>query len=357
VADAARRYVLKPLSSTRVISGVVVCLLLASVLTWISGNLSARFEHRAEVIQNQNTIFRGRAATDYVIDGEVRGGHGSPYYYGLLQNRVLFPSLLVGTTEALQGRRSESQVYLLLTYTFAFLGLLTFCLIALSFGLSLSQMLMAMLCLAVQMIVRFKDGWEHPTDFPDLAFTALMLLCVLKQWRLALVALIVVMSFNLESGVFACVIWFCVYAVSKWHVSRKELSFSALLGLLAVGLNTALRFAFGGPTALLYTRLEELQRAPTTVVEALTRLDNHPAWAWPVFLAAAYVIPGVWMLEHRQHADAKVKRLLLASLVIAGIVSVTAVTSELRDWSTSMTTFTFAAVYMVAAGRRDWAAN
>jgi hypothetical protein len=270
----------------------------------------------------------------------------------MLQARVFFPALLVGTTEALHGRLSESQVYLFLNYTFAFLGLLTFCVIALWFGLSLSQMLMAMLCLSIQMLVRFNDGWEHPTDFPDLAFTGLMLLCIFKQWRLALVALIVLMSFNLESGVFASVIWFFMYAVSKWRVSWKELSFSAFLGFLAIALNTALRFAFGGPTALLYTRVEQLQTAPGTVLEAFTHMDRNPVWTWPVLLAAAYVIPGIWMFEHRQYADAKVKRLLLASLVIGPIVSVSGIPSELRDWSTSMSAYTFAGMYLAALAAR-----
>jgi hypothetical protein len=327
---------------------VVVCLLLASVLTWISANLSPRFDHRAEAIQNQNTILAGKAATDYVVDGEVRGANNSPYYYGMLQARVFFPALLVGTTEALGGRLSESQVYLLLNCTFAFLGLLTFCVIALSFGLTLSQMLMAMLGVSIQRIVGFKEGWEHPTDFPDLAFTALMLLCVFNKQRLALITVIVIMSFNLESGVFASVIWFFMYAVSKWRVSWTELSFSALLGFLAIALNTALRFAFGGPTALLYTRVQELQHAPATILSSITRFGPNPFWAWPVFLAAAFVIPGVWMFEHRQHADEKVKRLLLASVVIGAVVSVTGILSELRDWSTSMTTFTFAGVYLAA---------
>jgi hypothetical protein len=57
--------------------------------------VSARFDHRAEVIQNQNTIFDGRAATNYVIDGDVRAANDSPYYYGLLKNRMFFPALLM----------------------------------------------------------------------------------------------------------------------------------------------------------------------------------------------------------------------------------------------------------------------
>jgi hypothetical protein len=169
---------------------------LALVVAWAS--LALRIGTRADTIQNMSNILHGQP----LVFGEA---HSSvhPFY-----NRILFPSLLLGTSKGI-GVLSEGQWYILLRLASCIFGLGAFawtCRQALQ--ASTARMQFATALMAVATITAFVFPWEDPTDVIDLGAQALAVAAALGGRFVVCLAIAVVFSANRESAAYAGIIWF-----------------------------------------------------------------------------------------------------------------------------------------------------
>jgi len=89
--------------------------------------------------------------------------------------------------------------------------------------------------LAYELVFTFAQGWEHPTDFPDVALTGLWLWAAMAGRRWGLLAVALGAAFNRESAAFAGVLWLVLYGFTvRWTARLSELAFGILIVTLVV---------------------------------------------------------------------------------------------------------------------------
>jgi hypothetical protein len=322
---------------------------LAIFLCFISNNLNPRFQHRAETIQQQLAILQGQP---YAFDGV-------PTYYGAFQNRVLFPLALRGAVSLgpLDSARAIGPTYLVLVLATAFGALLVFWyLLRKQAGASPKLAAAGLGLLAYECVFTFNQGWEHPSDFPDVAFTALLLWAALSHRRLSLLALTLVAGLNRESAVFAGVLWCCLYAwTAPARLRARELAFGAAVSGIGFLFVVGVRWYLGGARAVSDGNFSEIPVALTKIANDLS-VALHPTPAsWPILLLAMLALPGVWLWWNRAQIDERHGQLLVASGVIFLISVVFGQLSELRDFLTTIVIVAYVAVAVEARvqGRRS----
>lgn len=309
---------------------------LALLTVFVSVNLAGRFDHRAEIIQQQFAILAGGP---YPING-------TPNDVGAYQNRVMFPLALQVGVEL--GVGSVGEWYLLLR-------LATACLAFSVLWLLLRQVAHAQPRLAIiglgllsyELIFTFSQGWEHPTDFPDVAVTCLWVWSTLTRQSRTTLALCVLAAFNRESAAFAGVLWIAVNGFSSaGKIQRRQIGFGVLLSAASYVAVLAIRWIFGGPNAVVNnTNVSDLLGTLPRFVETSRAFLTHPTpWSWPVLLVAMAVIPLGWIWTNRAWLRSRETRMLVAAAAIAILSLPFSSLDEPRDFMTSVVLVLFVAV-------------
>ena len=324
--------------------GAALSACFAIITCFVSNNLGARFEHRQETIQMQLAILEGRP---YVLDGSL-------VYFGGFQNRVLFPLVLKGTSswgEAV-GVGSIGQWFLALELITAFAAfVVVWQLLRKHAGASPKLAAVGLGLLTYELIFTFNQGWEHPTDFPDVAFTALMLWAAIARQRAALFVIAVLAALNRESAVFGGFLWCVLHAFdSRLRLQPIELAFGALVSLSAFICALGVRLYLGGVAALAQGNFDDFAHSMARLTNDLAAVLHPNPSSWPVLLAAMIAVPGIWIWWNRARIRERDKRLLVSAAVIFIISVVFGQLPELRDFITSIVLVVF-----VAAASEGWA--
>jgi hypothetical protein len=223
-----------------IVTACALAIAFAVFTCFVSMNIEPRFLHRGETIRQQMAILAGQ---DFELNGV-------PTYFGSLQNRVLFPLALKAVSSVGQPL-SMSQWYLALRLTTAVgAALLVWWLLRSQAGARPKLAAVGLGVLAYEMVFTFNHGWEHPTDFPDVALTTLWLWAVLKRRHWAAVAVAAVGALNRESAAFAGVVWVVLYGVTeRFRLRLPEVAFGTFLSGAAYACVLAARWVFGGARA------------------------------------------------------------------------------------------------------------
>jgi hypothetical protein len=321
----------------------------AVLVGFVSTNLNSRFEHRAETIQQQFAILAGGP---YPIDGVFTE-------VGAYQNRVLFPLGL----EALSGLTAGSvgQWYLLLRLATAFGAFITsWYLLRRRTNARRMVAAVGLGLLAYELVFTFAQGWEHPTDFPDVALTGLWLWAAMAGRRWGLLAVALGAAFNRESAAFAGVLWLVLYGFTvRWTARLSELAFGILASVASYALVLGIRWSCGGSTDLTHnTNALDFAGTLPRLWEAVTHFLEHPTpWSWPVLMLAMVALPGLWIWVNRSYIGAREWRVLIASVAILVLSLPFASLDEPRDFMTSIVLVIFVAVAGEAARERCVSGN
>jgi hypothetical protein len=311
---------------------------LAVFVCYVSNNLHPRFEHRSETIAEQVAVLAGES---YPINGV-------PTYFSVFQNRVIFPLALAATTGVTGrlGLGGIGQWYLLVRLGAACCAFLIFWYLLRRVARAEPVIAGAgMGLLAYELVFTFNHGWEVTSDFPDVAFTALMLWATLthRRWSLLLVA--VLASFNRESSIFAGVIWLFLHGIGpRWRLRLPEIAFSLLLIVVSYATVLGVRWWFGGAKALSAVNLEYGSSSWGRLVEAVDAVLKQPSLSsWPVLLLAAVTVPGLWLYRNRDRLGAQLRRLVLLAGVLFLLSVVFGTPNELRIYMTSLVVLAYVA--------------
>jgi len=323
------------------VPAAVLSLALAVFVCYVSNNLHPRFEHRSETIAQQVAILAGEP---YPIDGV-------PTYFSVFQNRVVFPLALAATT-AVMGRLGlggVGQWYLLVRLGAAFGAFFVFWFLLRRVARAGPVIAGAGLgLLAYELVFTFNHGWEVTSDFPDVAFTALMLWAALAYRRWALLLVAVLASFNRESSIFAGVFWLVLYGLGpRWTVRPREVAFGLLLIVVSYATVLGVRWWFGGAKALSAVNLQYGADSAGRLLDAAGEVLKQPSpSSWPVLLLAALAVPALWLYRNRDWLGATERRLVLLAVVLLPLCVVFGTPSELRIYTTAFVVL----VYVATAG-------
>ncbi len=289
---------------------------LAIFSCFISGNLNARFQHHAETVYDQFAILKG---IPYHIDGKEEE-------FPQFQSRVLFPLLLNGLTK--MNLMSDSQSFIFLRITTAFIAYLAFFLVCTQVeGMPVKTAGLGAGALAYAMVFTFNHGWEHPTDFLDVAFFSVFLWLALQRRRAVLALVVFLATLNHQTAAFAGVVWFSLWGLEpqlkpKW----REVAYSGALVIGSYAVSTALKFWFGGRGQSVGYVIDGWLTIPQ-FIDAL----RHPTpYQWPILLVAMVLPVSLWLWSNRTVVQGEVRRLVWASLFIVALGSPIAYWSELR---------------------------
>jgi hypothetical protein len=318
----------------------------AILVTFVSNNLAARFAHRAETIQQQFAILQGQP---YPIDGV-------PVYFGAFQNRVFFP-LLLQSFATLGGGNAAwiGASYLLLMLASAFGAFLAFfCLLRAQTEASPKLAAAGLGLLAYELVFTFNQGWEHPSDFPDVGLTSLLLWAAVAHRRLSLLLLTMLASLNRESSLFAGVLWCSLYAFRpRIALQPRELAFGAAVSGLGWLVVTSARWYFGGLQAVSDGNLRDIPVVLTKLAHDFNDLFHLTPSSWPILLLGMVLLPLVWLWGNRREVRERDWRLLGASAAIFAVSLVFGQISELRDFLTNIVVVSFVVVAVEARAARS----
>jgi hypothetical protein len=311
-----------------VLTALLWSLCLAVFTCFVSNNLHPRFQNRAETIEEQLAITRGDS---YSIGSKET-------YFAEFQNRVLFGFALslAGSMKLLR----LSQWYLVLRFLTAFAAFFLFWQLSTKHGkANTTASFAAMGLLAYCMIFTFNHGWEHPTDFLDIAFmTGFLGLTLQNRWGfLALLTLIA--SFNRESSAFAGVVWFFFHGFSaKGRPRVKHLIAGCALTLLALATVVSLRYLFGGEKALARQTFG-LFWMPEMVRESL----KNPLAGWITLLLAMAAPLALWLGAQWESINPSNRRLVASGIAVAMVSGSFSVMMELRTFLPAVTILLYVA--------------
>jgi hypothetical protein len=201
--------------------------------------------------------------------------------------------------------------------------------------------------LTYELVFTFAQGWEHPTDFPDVALTGLWLWAAVAGRRWGVLAIAVAAAFNRESAAFAGVLWLVLYGFSgRWTPRIPEVAFGILLSVASYATVLGIRWFFGGARSLTQnTNVDDVAGTLPRLTEAVTRFLEHPTpWSWPVLLIAMAALPGLWIWVNWSCLGRRERRVLLAAVVILVLSVPFSNLDEPRDFMTSVVLVVFVAV-------------
>lgn len=307
----------------------------------VAVNLHERVKSRGEVIQQQFAILEGKPL---LVAGEYLGYQDWSMSW---RNRVIFP-LTLKAAASLGGLKVEFW-YLLLRYAWAVSALWIAGLVLLRETGRRDVMALGLGILGYLLLPTFLTNWmECPSDFPDLAFSALFCWAVAEGRRWSLLALAVGASFNRESAVFAGVLWFFVHGwKGGLKLDWKESIFSGAICMASIASVVLMRsWTTGLPPSLYQARADDMAKVLEFVLESLKKPSPHsfiPLAALNVALLCAVLWP------RRKHFQDLDRRFLLAGLAIFVISLRFGALNELRVFIPVWTLFAFIAARVVAA--------
>ena len=290
-----------------VLLGALLSLALGLVTTVISGQLTGRFENRADTVTMERSHLHSGGYS-------IGGGHHWPKRS---QNRVLFPLALEGLVAlGWPPVRSYSELRLL-TAWLAF---------ATIYGVARrlapddpSTAAGAAIVAALATIASFNFPYEIASDFPDLAFTAVGVLVVYERriWAALLVSCL--MSANRESSLFIGLMWVGLGGRAQlWR--GLGLITTAWLVVSVLRYITAGTDGLVGPTLPLRDTFEataDFMRAPRMA-------------GWPVLGASMAGVLLGWLVPRWPRMSAAGRRLVWTAGVVVLITAVMARLDELR---------------------------
>jgi hypothetical protein len=315
---------------------VTVSAAFAMLVGFVSTNLDPRFAHRPEVIQQQFAILAGGP---YPIDGVFSE-------VGAYQNRVLFPLALAFLAGL--GFGAVGAWYLVLRLTTAFGAFLAvWYLLRRQGGASPRLAAVGIGLLAYELVFTFSQGWEHPTDFPDVALTSLWVWAALTRRRWTVLVVALVAAVNRESAAFAGVLWLVLYGFDAcWKPRPRELAFAGLLSGASYATVLGARWLFGGAAILRQnTNVADVLDTLPRLTGEVTAFAAHPTpWSWPLLMLAMLVLPAMWIWINRSGVRRRERRVLLGSTIIALLSLPFSSLDEPRDFMTSIVLTVFVAV-------------
>jgi hypothetical protein len=312
-------------------TGLLPSLYFSVFTCYVSNNLHSRFEHREETIQKEFSILDGKP---FILDGK-------PTYFPEFQNRVLFATVLKMLTIVSSAR--PGQLYLFLKLSTALLAFFSFWLLVTTHGaFNLRIAALGMSALAYTLIFEFNHGWEHPTDFPDVMFTALFILISVNHRMIILIFITVLSCFSRESAVFAGTIWFFLYGLNrKFQLRFFECVYSIMLCLGSYAVILAIRYSYAGMQGI--TRFQTLNLKNIWPLFIKPILQHPTPSSWP-FLLLGMITPIVWwMISNRKFISQGDTRLLMAATMMSIISTTLASINELRIFIPSTTILVFVA--------------
>jgi hypothetical protein len=325
--------------------GGLLAVCLATVTCLISRYLPERYLHREEALKVQLAIL---AAEGYQYNDRP------PVYYPEFQNRILFPLLLAACSRL--GILSLEEWYLLLRFASGVLAYLVFWWVLIRVGRAdLKSAALGLAVLTYCLLFTYNHGWEHPTDFFDLLFTALFLWSCLGKRRWATLLLVLLASCNRESSPFAGVLWFFLRGFNeqrKWNFT--EVLFAAALCCVGYGTVLGLRRLLGGNQAT-PSQTVAILLFPNFVYEFFhpSTLESY----WPIQMVGMFLPVYLWARFRRAWRTDELFRLQCAGIVIALITATFAIMKELRVFIPSLTVLIFTCTALEARSRLASAAS
>jgi hypothetical protein len=317
---------------------------LAIFSSFISANLHSRFEHHPEAVSNQFAILKG---LPHHIDGQEK-------VFPQFQSRVLFPLLLKGLTET--HLMSASQSFIFLRITTAFIGYLVFFIVCIQFeGMPVKHAALGAGVLAYTLVFTFNHGWEHPTDFLDVAFFSAFLGLALQRRPIVFALAVFLGTLNHQTAAFAGVIWFFLWGLDERELQLKwqGVAFSSGLVIGSYAVSTAVKFLFGGRGQSAGYVIDGW----ATIPEFIGFLRHPTPYGWPVLLVAMVVPVILWLWSNRAFVQGDLRRLVQASLCIVLLSSPVAFWTELRSvFLVPVLIATFAATVAEARMQRKFVA-
>lgn len=301
------------------------------LLTPVATGLYERVRTREESIQHQHAILSG---DQFLFGGKL--GPMDPW-----RNRVLFP-ITLQCSEQLGGLTSE-QWYLLLRYLWGGVCYGTAFVVFFRISGRLEPALGGLALITLMTLPTFvTKGWDCPSDYPDVAFTALFLWAVSerRRWSLLLIALASVL--NRESGAFAGVVWFIA---RSWQGGIRcnwaEAAFAAMVSASSYGLASVVR------VWMTVNRAGEIQNTDGIGFVFRSFADYlrapHPQ-GWPLMLVATIAAPGGLLWARRASLDSYDRRLISSAIIIALLSVPFGAINEIRIFLPSWTIVSFTCV-------------
>lgn len=306
---------------------------LALAVCWVSGNLNGRFQHREEVVSQQLAILQGKPM---YFDG---GPGDLPEFH----NRILMPSLIVASTRT--GVGSAQQWFIV--WRFVSAGIMFMVFLRLTQFASFEWQTIGVALLALVLVLSFGHPWEHPTDFPDVAFTAGFCALALANRHWALFFLALAAATNRESAAFAGVIWAFVHGRSAGRgFNWKEIVRGMLISVVTYAEVLLLRQLFGVPGSK-QSQLLGIVHLPAVVAGFLQRPTPY---AGPILLAAILAPIALLLMRCRASLQPAEHGLLAASCAVFGVSLVFGNLAELRVF---LPVFTIHLYVITLAGSRS----
>jgi hypothetical protein len=188
---------------------------------------------------------------------------------------------------------------------------------------------MGMGALAYVLVFEFNHGWEHPTDFQDVTFTLGFIWASLQRRWMSLALITVVACFSRESAVFAGVIWFCLYGLTReWTLRVFDTAYALALCAGSYLTIIGIRYLFGGTQAL--ARLQTLNIENIWPLFLKPVLSDPTPSSWPVLLVVMFGPLLLWLFANRRIMCDWHRRLLAAALSVGFISLMLASIEELR---------------------------
>ena len=290
---------------------VVLSGCLAIFSCFISANLSGRFEHRPESVNHQFAILNGLPHRE------------EPPQF---QSQVLFPILLSGVTK--MHLMSDLHSFIVLRIITAFIAYLVFFLVCTQVeGMPVKTAGIGAGALAYALVFTFNHPWEHPTDFPDVAFFSIFLGLALQRRPVLLALVVLLATLNHQTAAFAGVIWLAMWGLeSKLKPRWREVAYSCALVVGSYAVSTAVKFWFGGKGQ----SVGYMMNGWLTIEKFIDALRHPTPYQWPILLVAMVLPVSLWLWSNRAAVQGDVRQLIWASLLIVALGAPIVYWSELR---------------------------
>lgn len=264
------------------------------------------------------------------------------------QNRILVPALTALAMKIAPVGFSDRSLWHILRFlaaTVSFAAL--YAAVSHTTGSRLRALISVGLVTFAYLWTPMTDPGENPSDFFDIAFTALIVWLALAEKPFALLLVVILASMNRESAAFAGIVWIAVTYMR--HGARDLTKYLPALAYMAVSVSLVWGLRYG-------LAHEFHPRQLLGAVESLHRWRAyfHPTGVTPMFAATALVFFAVLRLMPRPWT-ADQKATMGAAVVCALITAVFGIWTELRIWLPCWVMLSFTAV--ISGNRqsdRDW---
>jgi hypothetical protein len=319
------------------VSCILMALSLAICTNFVSSAMGDRFVHMRETVQNQRNMLKGQPT---LLDGE-------PKVFPQFYNRLLFPGIFwIVSRAGIFPRDTES--YLFTRFFNALALFLTFLLIVKrAFRADFRIAVIGAGLVMYAYIFTFNHAWEITSDYFDGIFTCLFLLLALERKHALLFAITILASFNRESSVFAGVLWFVLYGVSRTRrIQWRETLYAAALCISSYAAVIGIRVAVLGPRDT-FGPDSQAVLGPTWWWKQVAGFLHGPTpSSWPV-LGFAMLTPILWWIWiNREFMQETQARLLWAAAVIGGITFFFGKMDELRVFIPVLMVLIFTCVWL-----------